>query len=73
MGAKRILRLIAILMLIAAAVFVAVALSAPQLGQVFYIGSFRVDGHVMRVFYLVYLLAAAGLLIASFFIRKKRD
>ena len=61
------------LMLIVAAVFVAMAISAPQMGHVFYIGRFKVDAQVMRIFYLVYLIVAVTLLIASFLIKRKKD
>ena len=60
-------------MLIAAAIFVYVALNAPQLGQVFYIGSFKVDAHVKRIFYLVYLIVAVTLLTASFLMKDRKD
>ncbi len=73
MNTKRLLRAIGILMLIVAVIFVYVALNAPQLGRVFYIGSFKVDAHVKRIFYLGYLIAAVTLLTASFVIKDKAD
>ena len=43
MAIKKLLRLISIVMLIVAVVFVYCAVSCPTLGSVFYIGSVRID------------------------------
>ena len=73
MNTKKLFRFIGMLMLIVAVAFVIMAISAPQMGHVFYIGSFKVDAHVKRIFYLVYLIAAVMLLTASFLIKRKKD
>ena len=46
--------------------FVLIVANAPTLGHVFYIGSFRVDAHVMRLFYKGYLAVMMLLLVLSF-------
>ena len=73
MNAKRFLRVTGVLMLIIAVIFVIVVLGAPQLGRVFYIGGFKVDASVKRIFYLFYLIAAVILLMASFVVKDKTD
>ena len=73
MNTKKFLRVTGVLMLIIAVIFVIAALGAPQLGRVFYIGGFKVDASVKRMFYLLYLIAAVTLLIASFVMKDKAD
>ena len=72
MAIKKLLRLISIVMLIVAVVFVYCAVSCPTLGSVFYIGSVRIDAEIKRVFYGFYVIVMALLFIASFFIKKKK-
>lgn len=66
------LRLISGGMLLIAILFVLCALSNPQLGHVFYIGSFRVDAEVCRTFYKLYAAVTAGLFLASFLVKDRR-
>lgn len=66
------LRLISALLLLIAILFVLCALSNPQLGHVFYIGSFRVDAEVCRAFYKLYAAVTAGLFLASFLVKDRR-
>ena len=73
MNTKKFLRVTGVLMLIIAVIFVIVALGAPQFRRVFYIGGFKVDANVKRIFYLLYLIVAVTLLIASFVIKDKAD
>lgn len=65
---KTVLRLVSLLMLVAAAVFLAVALTHPELGTVFYIGGIAIGAAVWRVFYIVYFAVMIGLFTASFFV-----
>lgn len=72
MNRKVVLRLISFMMFVAAVIFVIIAVSCPTLGRVFYIGSFRVNGEVLEVFYLCYLVVMVVLFVASFFGKKKK-
>ena len=72
MDTKKLLRLISVVMLIAAVIFVYCAVSCPTLGNVFYIGSVRIDAEIKRVFYGCYVILMALLFISSFFIKKKK-
>lgn len=69
MSKRKILRGVSLIMLAAAAVFVAVAVQNPQLGTAIQVGSLYIGAAVWRVFYGVYLLAAVGLLGASFAVK----
>jgi len=70
---RRTFRIISLIMLIAAVIFVACALSAPDLGRVIYIGHFRFGAEQWRVCYAVYVIAMAALFAASFFVKKGRQ
>ena len=70
MKLRRILRLISLLMLIAAVVFVFCALSAPNLGQTIYIGDFEFGAAQWRVCYAIYAVVMVALFVASFFVKK---
>lgn len=72
MNRKTVLRLISILMFVAAVIFVLIAVSCPTLGRVFYIGSFRVDGDVLHMFYNIYLVIMVLLFLLSFVGRKEK-
>ena len=72
MDTKKLLRLISIVMLIAAVIFVYCAVSCPTLGSVFYIGSVRIDAEIKSAFYGFYVIVMALLFISSFFIKKKK-
>ena len=72
MDTKKLLRLIGIVMLIAAVIFVYCAVSCPTLGSVFYIGSVRIDAEIKRVFYGCYIIVMALLFISSFFVEPKK-
>lgn len=69
--ARRILRYISLGMFIGAIIFVCCALANPGLGSVFYIGSFKVDITVMRIFYAGYAIVMVLLFILSFVIKEK--
>ena len=72
MKARKTLRLISLVMLIVAVVFVFCALSNPALGKVFYIGSIKIGADIKRAFYAVYALVMVALFGISFFVKGKK-
>ncbi len=72
MKAKWILRGISLAMFMAAVIFVAIALSCPTCGSVFYIGNIRIGVEIWRGFYLVYTIVMVLLFIISFVIKSKK-
>jgi len=72
MKARRILRLISLVMLIVAVIFVFCALSNPALGKVFYIGSIKIGADIKRAFYAVYAIVMVALFGISFFVKDKK-
>ncbi len=67
---KATFRIISLIMLIIAVIFVACALSAPNLGQAIQIGSFRFGAQQWRICYAVYAILMAAFFVASFFVKK---
>lgn len=65
---KKAFRIISGIMLIAAIGFLAVTLTNPQLGSVFYIGDIPIGSSVWRAFYCIYAIVTVGLFVASFFV-----
>ena len=72
MKSRRTLRLISLVMLIVAVVFVVCALSNPALGKVFYIGSIKIGADIKRAFYAVYAIVMVALFGISFFVKDKK-
>lgn len=72
MKARRTLRLISLVMLIVAVVFVFCALSNPALGKVFYVGSIKIGADIKRAFYAVYAIVMVALFGISFFVKDKK-
>ena len=72
MKVRRTLRLISLVMLIVAVVFVFCALSNPALGKVFYIGSIKIGADIKRAFYAVYSIVMVALFGISFFVKDKK-
>ena len=72
MKTRTMLRLISLVMLIVAIVFVLCALSAPNLGTTIYIGSFAFGAEQWRFCYKVYATVMVGLFVASFFVKDKK-
>ena len=72
MNAKIVLRIISGVMLIAAIVFLAVALNHPEMGTVFYIGGLRIGVAVWRAFYLIYTVTMIALFGISFAVGKHK-
>ena len=70
MNTRKKLRLIVLVMLLAAVVFVICALSCPTLGTTIYIGSFVFGVEQWRFCYKVYALVMAALFAASFVVKK---
>lgn len=67
MRKKSLFRMLSLLMLIIAIVFVICALSCPTLGHTLYIGSFSFGAREWRICYLIYLIIMLSLFIGSFF------
>ena len=72
MKARRTLRLISLVMLIVAVIFIFCALSNPALGKVFYIGSIKIGADIKRTFYAVYSIVMVALFGISFFVKDKK-
>ena len=72
MKARRTLRLISLVMLIVAVVFIFCALSNPALGKVFYIGSIKIGADIKRAFYAGYAIVMVALFGISFFVNDKK-
>ena len=71
MKLKRILRLISLVMLIIAVVFLAFALTHPEYGTVFYIGNLKIGSSILRGFYALYAIVTVALFGASFLVKKQ--
>ena len=71
MNKRKMLRIISLLMFIAAVVFMFCAISNPTLGRTIYIGSFRFGAEQWRFYYKVYAVVIVGLFGASFFVKNK--
>ena len=69
---KKALRWIGIFMLVVAIFFLAVALTHPELGEVFYIGGVAVGSAVWRTFYVIYAVVTVALIVMSYMIRSDR-
>lgn len=72
MKKKTKLRLIALVMLVAAIVFVFCALACPTLGRTIYIGDFAFGAAQWRTCYKLYVLVMAALFVSSFFVKEKK-
>ena len=70
MKLKSVLRLISFAMLIVAIIFLAVALTHPELGTVFYIGNLKVGSEIWRAFYAVYAIVMIALFGVSCCVKK---
>nr|WP_325286860.1 hypothetical protein [Dysosmobacter sp.]MDY3282248.1 hypothetical protein [Dysosmobacter sp.] len=70
MDRRKTLRLIGLVMLVIAVIFVACALQNPQLGRTFHVFGIPIGVEIWRVFYGLYAAVTAGLLAASFLIRR---
>lgn len=72
MKAKCVLRIISLVMFMVAVIFLAIALSCPTCGSVFYIGSIRIGVEIWHAFYLIYTAVMVLLFVISFFIKPKK-
>ncbi len=68
---RTVLRMISLIMLVIAIVFLICVFSNPGLGKVFYIGSLRIDAGIKRAFYAIYAIIMVGLFALSFFVKKR--
>ena len=69
MSKKTILRIVSLIMLLAAVIFVFCALACPTLGQTIYIGDLAFGAEQWRICYLIYFLVMVALFTASFFVK----
>ncbi len=72
MNAGKTLRLISLVMLVVAVIFVFCALACPTLGRTIYIGDFAFGADQWRLCYKVYAVIMAALFGASFFVKDKK-
>ncbi|MBQ8209424.1 MAG: hypothetical protein IJZ35_02435 [Clostridia bacterium] len=72
MKLKSVLRLVSLVMLIIAIVFLSYALTHPEFGTVFYIGSLEIGPAIWRTFYLIYAIVMVVLFAASFSTKEKK-
>lgn len=70
MSKKKMLRLISLIMLVVAAVFVGIALSCPTCGNTIYIGNFRFGAEEWRFCYGVYVVIMVLLFGYSFVVKE---
>lgn len=70
MTKKKVLRLISLVMLIVAIIFVGVALSCPTCGSMIYIGPFQFGAEQWRFCYAVYVVVMVALFGYSFLVRE---
>ena len=70
MKTKTVLRLISLLMLIAAIVFFIYACAHPESGSVFYIFGIAIGADAWRMFYAVYGIIMIFLFVTSFLVNK---
>lgn len=69
---KKQLRIISLIMLLIAIIFVYCALACPTLGHTVYIGSHAFGAQEWRVCYAIYAAVMVFLFIASFFVKKNK-
>ena len=72
MKTKAKLRLISLIMLVIAIVFVFCALACPTLGRTIYIGNFAFGAEQWRFCYKIYAIVMVTLFIASFVVKDKK-
>ena len=71
MRLKRTFLIIGLAMLVIAIVFLAIALTHPELGTVFYIGKLRIGSAIWRTFYLCYLVIMLASFTTALLIKRK--
>lgn len=69
---KKKLRIISLVMLVIAIIFVICALSAPNFGHTIYIGSYEFGAEQWRICYAIYVIIMAALFISSYFVKEKK-
>jgi len=72
MKTRKLLRLISLLMLIVAIIFVFCALACPTLGRTIYIGNFKFGAEQWRLCYKIYAIIMAALFVISFFVKDRK-
>ena len=66
------LRIVSLVMFVAAVIFVICAMCCPTCGRVIYIGDLAIGGEVWRKLYLLYGIVMVSLFVASFFAEKPK-
>ncbi len=69
---KTVFRLISLLMLVIAVVFVFIAVSVPTLGRTVYIGDYAFGAEQWRICYAIYAVVMVLLFAASFFVKDRK-
>lgn len=72
MKTRKKLRIISLVMLAAAVVFVFFALSCPTLGRTVWIGPFAFGAEQWRVCYRFYVIVMLQLFVLSFFVKERK-
>ena len=73
MSRKSMLRLVSLIMLIGAVIFIFCALACPTLGQTIYLGDWKFGAEQWRICYLIYVIVMAALFVASFFVKSSKS
>ena len=68
-----ILRVVSLIMLAAAVVYIWVCLHAPTMGHTMYICGHKFDAEQWKICYAIYLIIMLMLFVSSFLIRKKTE
>ena len=68
---KKKLRIISLIMLAIAIIFIICALSAPNLGHTISIGNYQFGAEQWRICYAIYAIVMIALFAASFFAKKE--
>lgn len=68
---KIVFRVISLIMLVIAILFLGYAFTHPEFGSVFYIGKVEISSSVWRLLYAVYLAVTVGLFVGSFWVKTK--
>lgn len=69
---KKKLRIISLIMLVIAVIFVFCVLSAPNLGRTIYVGNYEFGAEQWRICYAFYAIVMVALFAASFFVKNNK-
>ncbi len=68
---KIIFRVISLIMLVVAMLFLGYAFTHPEFGSVFYIGKLEIGPAIWRMLYALYAAITVGLFVGSFWVKTK--